>query len=199
MAEERKDPYAWMEAYTGDYVAPSPWTQGGRRWATNGLTLVSVPDASGREEKGVVSAPKYLEGQWPADGAAGEWKPWPAPDARRQKCETCRGTGQGWKDCPTCHGDGLCTCITCDDEHECGKCKGSGEVLDDQAICEKCGGTKAIMADQRVGDHLVREDVFSLVAALPGCEYWSGSIRDAVPIRFAGEGRGLVMPWKGPR
>ncbi|RFU41306.1 hypothetical protein DZF91_12530 [Actinomadura logoneensis] len=48
-------------------------------------------------------------------------------DGSRTRCPGCDGTGEGWRDCPRCHGD---------DPDDCERCGGDGGLPE----CEVCEG-----------------------------------------------------------
>lgn len=64
-----------------------------------------------------------------ADNAwSGLWGSEFSEDGSRTKCPTCDGTGDGWRDCPACHGnpDDCERCANAGTIDECEGCEGEG-------------------------------------------------------------------------
>lgn len=64
----------------------------------------------------------------PTNAWSGLWGSEFSADGTRTKCPTCDGTGEGWQECPRCHGE-LGGCARCGDEggiDECEDCDGEG-------------------------------------------------------------------------
>lgn len=91
----------------------------------------------------------------------------------------------GSSKCTTCHGCGTHTCSTCEDDHECGHCEGSGREA------ERMIGFK-------FGKHTVSHLFFNKLTALECVSVAESSVDEmhALSFRFNG-GDGLLMPMLG--
>lgn len=123
-----------------------------------------------------------------------------------------------WATCPRCHGTGKCRrCGECNGEgelecdlghmHRCEDCNGRGQVEGERDPCMECegsgrdyNGTPVLERSVLIGAVHFDWRYLSMIADLPGAEVGlenaGGPLSEhrRLLFRFAGDGRGIVMP-----
>lgn len=111
--------FCWKDA--GREAIASPWVEMmDGEWytvATDGRIMIRVPGRLCEERDGHPLAGKVTN--WAAvRESVLFWAPVVLPLVRAAETSLCG----------CCHGSGVCTCRRCEDEHDCGRCKGGGRV-----------------------------------------------------------------------
>lgn len=148
----------------------TPWSEGMWSYASDGRIMVKIPRDVNIPEN--PKAPTRLHEVWKAfpDGEV-DWMPLPEipekPDPER---------------CGECLGSGRCIC-SCEHEHDCGQCDGTGE--------------KEVIQSIHYGVRRMNCDYLRLIERLPNplCAVAYGDKHTALAFKFDG-GTGLVMPIK---
>lgn len=179
------------------YAIEKPFVIGERRYGTDVKVAISVP-APGEPDS--VSDRKYprMADVFKNWNECRVWQPWPAsnPVIGNVTCPKCKGNGAAHsRECDECDGHGGTICDHCDSEIECKECEGEGTVLCGK--CPKCDGQKLVNAPkyQLVGELAVAVKYDAAIRELPAVQFsTTKAMGGAVLLRFAGDGRGVVMP-----
>lgn len=154
----------------------APWNSDGKTYATNGQMAIRVDSEIPYENPKwrTVDVDSVL-GDW---SKVTEWNQFP----EAMTCEVCDDGKPKMEFCDRCSGTGICIC-SCDNEHDCGFCGGSGEQPRD------CNCVT------QVGDRAIRTINLRRITKLPEVR-WGVSepgFDQVVFFKFDG-GIGAVMP-----
>lgn len=135
-AEELLKPFTDPDACR--YGLQHQWIENGWRMATDGRVAVRIktgePDFKPTDDEGrplkfpnMESIFKQWESHFESQLAFNPME--------QQQCGVCDTTGRMSRICEECDGDGRVTCHTCEHEHECDNCDGTGDAV---VPCESC-------------------------------------------------------------
>jgi len=183
----------------------SPFTQGEHSFATDGRLVVRVPRLEGvsTEPRKADAAKLFLpdRGRLPVV----EFPPrWQALPELWDECQSCGGTAKQKErvKCAECDGTGSVTCGECGNDHDCGKCRGEGDVPGRPEVpCEDCDGLGKIEVCTPVlgmpGEVGFNDRYLRRVFSLPGVVMRHDPAEAMEPAYFTFEGGdGLLMPMR---
>jgi hypothetical protein len=170
-----------------------PANHGGWEYCTNGYIAVRKPTTLPDDDVNAREFPKVWDcfQDFPTCD-----RDWPVLEMKNEKCDRCDGSGRDEKRCPDCDGSGDCVCSYCEDQHDCGTCKGSGSIEGD-GPCPVCNGetTVEVLADTMFGPALFGGKFLqTIMQEFTGLK-WAEPATDEKPLAFTcGDVQGLLMP-----
>jgi len=181
-----------------------PFILNGWKYATNGYIAIRRPSTQPPSQTPTLPWPPIESVfAWPEDLA---FLPTPGivGDPKLIECPHCNGHRRQPVQCCTCKGTGSCTCSRCQGEHDCGKCRGNGEVYTG-APCNRCRASGKVLTvpDQRWAGCTIDGTLYMLMESLPrltiAARAWTmkDTTRPFLCFRFAGDGQGVLaaMGW----
>ena len=165
-----------------------PFSQEGYSWATDGRTIIGVPQLeSVLENKSAPNVGLILDSLPKLTGrglAIPEIKDLP-------KCKLCGGVGENFE-CFECKGSGRVELSTEYTEYhpECGSCEGEGEI-DLCPLCEGCGFDVDFSVE--IGGVKFYGGALLKLQTLPNVRIYPGDQNSIAAIVFNG-GKGAIMP-----
>lgn len=150
-----------MMSFCADDVEEREWTHkpfvyDGYLYATDGCIMVrtttNAPDAQGIPETVRKTIDTYfgqIESLLTTDGAFKELSSLDSYQSMStsETCQHCKGEKSVPVPCDNCTGTGRCICSDCEDEHECQRCAGEGDLPEGVMDCPSCGGKGIVYND----------------------------------------------------